>query len=346
MASNLLSLTSKKVTDVATFIKENASANKLRYATEAGTTHRIYFPTRVDDEGNAVAHIMAVPLHAWGSGSNFDSCICTKGIKVEGTGFDGTCPVCDRLNDASDIVKYVKAEKEAACTLVGEARKKFIEELDTQMWRDRKVSPMKQKYYVALVLLKTDKDGKALIDGDGAKFSIHIAAWTESTLQKFLDALKLQDDEENIGGREFKVMYGDYADAMTRVGQAKVAVVDEKKSLVREGTPLYNEIIAAITDFDFERSVELCRPEVKDQTPAEIRVSMNGLFREWDTYKAELAVNPNAKYLEYSSAGTPGAAGTPEAPSAPAGALPAGAQAGTTGGEVSIDELDVALGIE
>ena len=95
--------------------------------------------------------------------------------------------------------------------------------------------------------------------------------------------------------------------------------------------------------FDFNRSIELARPEVETKSLVEIRASMNTLFREWDNYKAALAVNPDAKYLEYSNAGTPNT--TPDAPSAPAGAITSGAQAGTTGGEVSIDELDKALGL-
>jgi len=51
MSVNLLALTSKKVTDVATFIKENTSANKLKYTTEANVTHRMFFPTYVNEEG-------------------------------------------------------------------------------------------------------------------------------------------------------------------------------------------------------------------------------------------------------------------------------------------------------
>lgn len=342
---NLLALTSKKVTDVATFIKENASANKLKYVTEANVTHRLYFPLHKDEEGKLVPYIMAVPIHAWGEGANYDSCICTKGVKVEGTAYDGSCPVCERLKDASEIVKYVKNEKEANCTLVGDARKKFVEELDKQLWKERKVTPAAIKYYVAIVKLNCDKDGKALADGEGDKFSIHIAAWTKNTMQKFLDALTMQDDEPEVGGREFKVKYGDYNDAMTRTGQAQVSVVDGKKALVQEGNALYAAIYEALGSFDFEHSVELSRPEVKSQTPAEIKVSMDALFREWDNYKAALAVNPDAKYLEYSAVGTPATSGGTEAPTPPVGAIASGPQTGTTGGEVSVDELDKALGL-
>lgn len=342
---NLFALSARKVVDVATFIKENASSSKLRYSTEANATHRLFFPLYKDEDGNLVPYVTAAMVHSWGSGNNYDSCICTKGIAVEGSEFDGSCPVCERMQDATAIVNYVKAEKEEACTLSGEARKKFLEDLDKQMWQDRKVSSAKNKFYVALVLLKTDKDGKALVDGDGPKFAIHIASWTETTMKKLLDALTMQDDEPFIGGREFKLKYGDYSDAMTRVGQVQVSVVDEKKALAREGTALHTEIMEAMADFDFNRSVELCRPEVKTQTPPALKIAMNALFREWDTYKADLAVNPNAKYLEYSTAGTPAGGGTPEAPTAPVGALPAGAQAGTQGGEVNLDELDEALGL-
>lgn len=344
MSVNLLALTSKKVADVATFIKENASANKLRYTNEANVTHRLFFPTYVNEEGQTVPYVVATKIHAWGEGSNYASCICTKGVVVDGTEFDGTCPVCERLTDASDIVKYVKAEKEAACTLVGEARKKYIEELDKQMWRDRKVSSANIRYYVALAKLNCDKEGRALLDKEGNdKFTLHIASWTKNTMEKFLDALTMQDDEPNIGGREFKVKYGDYNDAMTRVGQAQMSVVDAKKALVQEGNELYAEIMAAMEKFDFNRSIELARPEVETKSPAEIRVSMNSLFREWDNYKAALAVNPDAKYLEYSTTGAPNV--STEAPTSPVGAITSGAQAGTTGGEVSIDELDKALGL-
>ncbi len=343
---NLLALKSKKVADVATFIKENASANKLKYSSEANVTHRMFFPLHQDEEGNMVPFVMAVDIHSWGTGTSYAACICTKGIKIDGTSFDGSCPVCDRVADAKAIGAYVKAEKEAACTLVGEARKKFIEDLDKQIWKDSKVSYPALKYYVALVKLNCAKEGKALVDGSNDKFSIHIAAWTKSTMNKFIDALTMQDDEPQIGGREFKIKYGDYSDVMTRVGQAQVSVVDTKKALVQEDNDLYKEIMAAMENFDFEHSIELCRSEVKEQTPADIKVSMNSLFREWDTYKAALAVNPDAKYLEYSQAGTPTpTAGTTEAPTAPTNALTSGAQAGTTGGEVGVDELDAALGL-
>jgi len=345
MSVNLLALTSKKVTDVATFIKENASANKLKYATEANVTHRLFFPMYKDEDGNLVPYVKAVPIHAWGTGQSYDSCICTKGIKVEGTAFDGTCPVCERVEDAKAITTYVKAEKEAACTLVGDARKKFLEDLDKQLWRDQKVSYANLKYYVALVKLNCDKDGKALVDGEGDKFSVHIAAWTKKSMEKLLDALTMQDDEPNIGGREFKIKYGDYNDVMTRVGQASASVVDFKKALVQEGNALYSEIMKAMESFDFEHSIQLCRTEVKTQTPADIRVSMNSLFREWDNYKAALAVNPDAKYLEYATSGTPTTSGATEAPTPPTGAIASGAQAGTTGGEVGVDELDAALGL-
>lgn len=344
---NLLAVSAKKVADVATFIKENASAGKLKYATEANVTHRLFFPTHVDENGVQVPYIIAAPVHAWGTGQSYGACICTKNIAVEDTDFDGTCPVCERVADAMAISAYVKAEKEEACTLVGEARKKFLEDLDKQLWQDQKVGYAKQKYYVALIKLACDKDGKALAAGDGAKFTVHIAAWTEKTMQKFLDALTMQDEEPTLAGREFKIKYGDYNDAMTRVGQANVTVVDENKALTREGTPLYTEIMEAMAAFEFEHSVELCRSEVKSQSPVELKVSMNSLFREWDNYKAELAVNPNAKYLEYSTtASAPNANPATEAPSAPEGALTTGAQAGTTGGEVGVDELDAALGLK
>ena len=342
MSVNLLALTSKKVTDVATFIKENASANKLRYSNEANITHRVFFPLQKDEEGNLVPYILAAKIHSWGEGSSYSACICMKGTAVEGTEFDGTCPVCERLTDASDIVNYVKAEKEAACTLVGEARKKYIEELDKEMWRDRKVSPAKVKYYVALVKMNCDREGRALLDS-GDKFSIHIASWTENTMNKFLDSLTMQDDEPNIGGREFKVKYGDYNDVMTRVGQAQVSVVPLGKGLIEEGNALHKEVMEAMEKFDFYRSIELARPEVETQTPTQIKTSMNTLFREWDNYKAALAVNPDAKYLEYSAGGA--APASTEAPVAPTNAIAGGAQAGTTGGEVSVDELDEALGL-
>lgn len=344
MGVNLLALTSKKVTDVATFIKENASANKLKYATEANVTHRLFFPLHPDEEGNMVPYIFATPVHAWGQGTSYDACICTKGIQVEGTEFDGTCPICERVNSALEISAYVKAEKESTCTQVGEARKKYLEELDKQLWRDQKVSYAGLKYYVGVVKLNCDKEGKAIIEG-GDKFSLHIAAWTKKSMEKLLDALTMQDDLPNLGGREFKIKYGDYNEVMTRVGQAVATVVDNKKALVQEGNALYTEIMEAMSGFDFEHSIELCRTEVKAKTPSDLKVSMNSLFREWDNYKAAVAVNADAKYLEYAQAGTP----TPNAPTGAPTALPnsiaAGSQAGTSGGEVGVDELDAALGL-
>lgn len=342
MSVNLLALTSKKVADVATFIKENASANKLRYSNEANVTHRVFFPTYVNEEGVEVPYIIAAKTHAWGEGSSYSSCICTKGVAVEGTEFDGTCPVCERLTDASDIVNYVKAEREAASTLVGEARKKFIEELDKEMWRDRKVAPAKTRYYVALAQLKCDREGRALLEGED-NFTLHIASWTANTMNKFIDSLTMQDDEPNLGGREFKIKYGDYNDVMTRVGQAQVSVVAQGKALVEVGNALHKKVMEAMEKFDFQRSIELARPEVETKTPTQIKTAMNTLFREWDNYKAALAVNPDAKYLEYSAGAAP--ASTTGAPTAPTNAIADGAQAGTTGGEVSVDELDAALGL-
>ncbi|GHU93226.1 hypothetical protein FACS1894208_02320 [Clostridia bacterium] len=339
----LLSLAAKRVVDVGTFIKENASANKLRYSTEANTTHRVYFPVYKDAEGNTVPYILAAPVHSWGDGNTYSACLCTKNIK-DGDAFDGSCPVCDRLTDANDIVQYTKAIKEAECTLVGEARKKYLDDMDKGLWRGRKVARARQKFYVALLLLKCDKEGRALVEGDGPKFTLHIASWQESFMQKLLDALSMQDEDEDIGGHEFKLKYGDYADAMTRVGQCLVSVVDSKKQLVKDGSALAAEITETLATFDFEHAIELSRPEAQTKTPAELKGEMNVLFREWDAYKTELSVNPNAAYLEYAQ--TPAISASTETPAgAPEGALPAGAQAGTSGGEVALDEIDGLLNL-
>jgi hypothetical protein len=330
---NILSVTAKKVVDVATFIQENTSAGKLRYTTEADTTHRVYFPTRDDGEGHNIPYILAAPVHTWGEGSSFSSCICLKGVASEDGVYDGGCPVCDRLTDASDIVKYIKAEKEMTCGLTGDARKKFLEDLDKEVWKSRKVSYPRIKYYVALALLRCDKDGRALIDGDGPKFSIHIAAWTEGFVKKLMDALELQDEAPTLGAREFKLKYPDYPDAMSRVGQCHVSFVDDKKMVAKPGTPLFEAIAREMERFDFERAVSLARPEAQEKTPNELKRDMDVLFREWDDYKARLAVDPNAKYLEY--AGNTAIAESSASPVTPA--------VGDVSTDVSLSDLDEAL---
>ncbi len=330
---SLFSKVAKKVTDVATFIEEHASASTLKYMAGNDVTHRLYFPVHIDETGKPIPYVFEAPIHTWGSNkNNYGSCMCTKGID-DGDKFDGSCPVCDRLEDASAIVDYLKAEVDAACTLTGDDRTKYLDEQGKKIWGDRKVSAARSKYYVALAMLNCGKDGRTLADDDKPKFTIKIAAWTENSMMKILTALTERDEEPNIGGLEFKLKYGSQPELASRVGQVAVTWVDKEKMLVKPGTPLAAEIAAALENFDFEHSIQLCRRETAEKTPAELQRQMDKLFQAWDTYKAELAVNPNAKYLE--CAGTAVITEKAAPPSgAPAGALISGPQAGTLGGEV------------
>jgi hypothetical protein len=281
----------------------------LKYKAVQKATHVVFFPGYLSD--GELVDSYSVNLHRWGTGRRTEQCICLDGITTADGEYTGTCPICERIDDSWEIYNLLKARAEVECTLVGEARDKALKTASSELIKSRTAQNAEPRTYLPIVRFLTNEDPKTgrvtpQLGADGLpEFEIKIASYTKFSIEKFtkkLEEAELYDDDGNLvplHGQEFRISYPDNSQAMVLVGQMSVTRLDDSKQYITKYPGVLDKINAEIAEFDFEAALDRTFPELKDVKPQTLTTKMNQAFLNFDTYKEELAVNPNAEYRQY-----------------------------------------------
>ena len=311
MASSFISTASKRVTDVRGFLREAAGGSLIKYVVEKGCKHLIYIPyqavTEIDDSGNEVVtkQLFAISgaVHEWQSpDGKYKATVCIKDIirKSEDGEYlnDGTCPFCDRVSDGWDIYRYRKEMEEANCKLSGEDRKKYLEKTLSSYSDERKAKDARTYMYVLVVKYRQSPDNNGVVIGsDGLpEYDLKVMKLSQSRVDKIQQQLANSGSE--LPGSEIIFEYPNTDDRRLQVSQSTMAPVFSNNMISTKYPNLINKINEDVSKFEWE-GIEKAFPEWNGMTSMEAKKITDSMFEQWDRYKAELKVNPGAKYMEY-----------------------------------------------
>lgn len=311
----------RKPMSLASFLKEASSQGSgIKYVPEKGKLHRLYIPriafNYTDDNGQLVQEVglcaEAHYIHEWKAGDKFYSAECTKDTY-------GTCPFCDRVNDAWDIYneRYAKAEAELKAQglddsqvqwqMRGEQDKEKRKQpnafkgLYATFMDELKMKDVKPYMYLLVAQYEVDAAGNPVCEKGLPKFQLKVWRLPEGRVQKLQETFASSGG--HIEGNEITIQYKDLDDRAQLVGQSTVAAVFPDYTWIKQFPGLQEKIEEEAAAFDMESISK----SFEELTKREIQACKNMAdagFAKWDAYKAEKAVNPNAVYLEYASAST------------------------------------------
>lgn len=338
----------RKTTDIREFLREAANNNSLRYRAEQGRKHYIHIPfvqvqtTGEDGSVQVTNQIIALyaNVHEWETADGkYKASVCLKDvIRKDDSGNllnDGSCPICDRVKDAWDIYKYRCELEEQTCGLTGDALKQHMEGIKgangmvekpgfkKQAADERKAKEAVPYLYLLIVQYRTDskKNDDPIIGQNGLpEYDLKVMKLSRSRVEK------IKQQVENSGlkfeGCDLVIEYPkDAENAALVVSQSTTAPVFPGSSITGKFPGLAKAIQNDIAKFTWE-GIEKAFHEWQGMTVAEAKSTMDALFAKWDEYKRELAVNPNAKYLEYVGAVASQAIGATPVGAALPGAAP------------------------
>lgn len=310
---SFVSAAGRKVTDVREFLREASSTSTIRYTAEKGAKHLIYIPyvnvKDVDENGNEIVRkqIIAISgnVHEWTSpDGKYRATVCMKDVVRKGEDGtmlnDGSCPFCERIKDAWDIYNYRKNLEEANCKLTGPEREKHMQKVLAVLADERKAKPARTYMYILVVKFKNE--GKNLVIGEDGlpEYELKVMKLSASRVEKIEQIV--QNAGSQLPGCELLIEYPATDDKRLQVSQSTIALVFPDNMQTRKYPGLLNRIAEDVQKFTWE-GIEKAFPEWEGMTVAEAKNIMNQLFEQWDRYKEELKVNPNARYLEYVTPG-------------------------------------------
>ena len=310
MAKSFISTAGKKVTDIRGFLRDAAGGNSIKYSAEKGAKHIVYFPyinvKEVNEDGEEVVRKQIVAIsgdvHEWNTlEGRYRATVCLKDVirkSEEGDILlnDGTCPFCDRVQDAWDIYRYRKELEEANCKLTGEDRKKHMKSVVSTLADERKAKEARTYMYVLIVKYRTD--GKNIVIGPDKlpEYDLKVMKLSKNRVEK------IQQQIENSGaempGSEVMFEYPPVDDRRLQVSQSTTAPVFPNNMLTVKYPGLIEKINNDVSKFEWE-GIENSFPEWNGMTTMEANKVTEELFEKWDEYKAQVQINPAAKYMEY-----------------------------------------------
>lgn len=308
---SFLAQANKSIKDVRSFIKEASSTSSLKYKAEKGAKHIIYFPfteTTIEDEnGNkkVVRELITqrFSVHEWQRGGKYEACVCHKDLVIKddngNTIADGTCPICDRVKDGWDIYNYRKELEEATCKLTGEPREKHLETARRNFMGERKAKAASDYLYVLVAKFKNN--GKVVVNNENGKPEYELKVWKMSVSRLEKLATILDNNGEDFEGVELVVSYGDHDDIMMLSGQATFSTVFPDKRQTKMHPDVLQAINEDVAKFEWD-GIDKSFMELTFLTHEKMDEITTNLFEEWDKYTAALALDPGAKYMEYTSA--------------------------------------------
>jgi len=301
----------KPVTDTKAFLRDATDSSGLKYVAEKGRKHQIYIPyvngTKINEETQqemATKDIVArsYKIHEWQTADGkFRATVCTHGFIVEDEKgnklTDGSCPFCDRVNDAWEIVNYRKELEEANCMLTGDQRKNHLENASKTILSELKAKKARDYIYIVVAQYNIKDNNLPVVDENGVpEFSIKVMKMSAQRLEKIQQ--QVINAGHDIPGAELIIEYPNIDDRRNIVGQSTLVPVFPANMFINSNPKLKEKIDEAVSKFNWD-NVEKVFPEIEGMTTMQAKKVTDNLFDQWDDYKQELLVNPNAKYLEY-----------------------------------------------
>ena len=249
-----------------------------------------------------VINAISVPTHSWRTADNkFKECACLEGIErtdEEGNVLnDGTCPFCERVSDAWAIANYRKELEEENCKLTGDQRKKHLEEVGRQYRDERKQQAASLKMYMLIAKFRLNEQGKEILDSNGLpEYDLKVMKLSASRIEKIQQQVANSGSE--LPGSEMIFEYPSVDDRRLLVSQSTTTQVFPNNRLTVKYPGVVDKINEDVSKFDWD-GIDKSFPELKGMTVTAARAVVTEQFEQWDKYQAELATNPNAKYLEY-----------------------------------------------
>ncbi len=310
---SFLAAAGKKTTDIRTFLKEVGGGSTIKYKPEKGVKHYVHIPYLnvpvQDEEGNEVIQKQVVAIsgnvHEWHTpDGKYRAMVCLKDVvrKAEdGTLLnDGSCPLCERISDAWDIYRYRLEMEEKTCGKTGEDLKKHIDGIKKVFADERKMKEAKPYIYMLVVLYKTDSKDQPIMGANNLpEYELKIMKLSASRVEKLQQQVENSGDE--LAGSEMIFEYPNEDDPRLVVSQSTTAPVFPNARFITKYPGLAQAIANDVAKFTWE-GIEKAFLEWSGMTTAEAKKVVDELFGKWDKYKRELAVNPNARYLEYEGA--------------------------------------------
>lgn len=314
MASSFLSTASKKVTDVRGFLRDAAGGNSIKYSAEKGAKHLLYIPfeeaVETDENGaeKVVKQLIAISgaVHEWQSpDGKYKATVCMKDVIIpidendpsKGYRNDGTCPFCDRVSDGWDIYRYRKELEENNCKLTGEDRKKHLEKSIGTFAEERKAKDARTYMYILVVKYRQSADGSVVVGTDGLpEYDLKVMKLSQSRVDKIQQQIANAGAE--LPGSELMFEYPNTDDRRLQVSQSTTAPVFPNNMMITKFPQLINKINEEVKKFEWE-GIEKSFPEWTGMTSMEAQKITDTMFEQWDKYKADLQLNPGARYMEY-----------------------------------------------
>lgn len=310
---NFMQSAQKQITDVRSYLRESAGGNSIKYQAVGGQKHHVYFPftttTQKDENGNDVVTRTPIAIqgavHEWtGSDGKYRSTICLKDVIRQNDNGDlindGSCPFCDREADAWDIYKYRLEQEEHTCNLSGAALEKHLKDIKAKLADERKAKKANHYAYILIAVYKTDAQGNPSVDANGLpEYELKVMKLSNSRLTKITEVF--ENSGVTMEGSEMIFSYPANDDKRLVVSMSTNTIVFPDQRFVAKYPQLENKINEDVSKFQWD-GLEKSFPEWNGMSVAEAAKTMTEAFEQWDAYKAELTVNPSAKYLEYVSA--------------------------------------------
>ena len=309
--SSFLANASKRVTDVRGFIRDAATGSSIKYVAEKGAKHLLYIPfitNTVVDEATGQTMTVKEPvaisgnIHEWQTpDGKFHAVVCLKDVirnAEDGTVLnDGTCPICDRVNDAWEIVNYRKEQEEAQCKLAGDDRKKYLEKTFMTFRDERKAKAARSYMYLLVVKFHIAADGNPVISPNGLpEYDLKVMKMSSSRIEKIQQQMSNSGIE--LPGSELMIEYPNTDDRRLQVSQSTTAPIFPNNMLTLKYPALVEAINQDVAKFSWD-SIEKSFSEWSGMSTAVAKNTMDSLFEKWDQYRKEAMVNPSARYLEY-----------------------------------------------
>lgn len=311
MSSSFLTTASKKVTDVRGFLREAAGGNSIKYVPEKGMKHLLYIPfnqaKELDEDGRekTVNELIAIygSVHEWQSpDGKYKATVCIKDVirkadNGEDILNDGSCPFCDRVSDGWDIYRYRKELEEANCKLTGDDRKKHLDTTCRTFAEERKAKDARTYMYILVVKYRQDANQGIVMGSDNLpEYDLKVMKLSASRVEKIQQQIANAGSE--LPGSELMFEYPNTDDRRLQVSQSTTAPVFPNNMLTVKYPGLIEKIKTDVAKFSWE-GIEKSFPEWNGMTSSEAKKVTDSLFEEWDKYKADMALNPGAQYMEY-----------------------------------------------
>lgn len=182
-----------------------------------GAKELIYVPnhTTEDAEGNQILRWDTPNLHMLIDGRRFPKFRCVRGIVDEELGFDGSCPICDAIDECWDLANFQIAEKCKQAHLNAEDREnEKVKKIRSECFNNMVMKSSNPYYTFPIVVIETENnDGKTLAKDENGDLILKPMWYTISKAQyekKWLPALEVLDDEPSHPGGYFFLLNYNY----------------------------------------------------------------------------------------------------------------------------------------